>query len=131
MPSSYGEQYVPLLIQFGIALVIAAGLMGLSALLGKRVRNPSKDAPYECGILPEGSARDRFSVKFYLVAMLFIVFDVEAIFLFPWAVIYREIGLYGFLIMFLFLDLILWGLYYIYKKGVLDWALEKPGATSP
>lgn len=131
MPSSYAEQYLPILLQFLIAVLLAAGLLGASALLGRRVRNPSKDTPYECGIVPEGSARERFSVKFYLVAMLFIVFDIEAIFLFPWAVIYRELGLYGFLIMFLFIDLILWGLYYIYKKGVLDWALERPGAEAP
>ena len=127
MPTSYPELYFPVLLQILIALAVAGGLIGVSALLGKKVRNKIKDTPYECGITPTGSARERFSVKFYLVAMLFILFDIEAIFLYPWAVAYRELKLYGFLVMFLFIDLILWGLYYIYKKGVLDWALEKPG----
>jgi len=127
MPTSYPELYFPVLLQILIALAVAGGLIGVSALLGKKVRNKIKDTPYECGITPTGSARERFSVKFYLVAMLFIMFDIEAIFLYPWAVAYRELKLYGFLVMFLFIDLILWGLYYIYKKGVLDWALEKPG----
>jgi NADH-quinone oxidoreductase subunit A len=127
MPTSYHELYFPVLLQVFIALAVAGSLIGVSALLGKKVRNKVKDTPYECGITPTGSARERFSVKFYLVAMLFILFDIEAIFLYPWAVAYRELKLYGFLVMFLFIDLILWGLYYIYKKGVLDWALEKPG----
>ena len=73
---------------------------------------------------PVGSARDRFSVKFYLVAMVFILFDVEVVFLYPWATVYSDLGLYGFVIMFLFVDLVLWGFFYIWKKGVLDWSAE-------
>ena len=76
--------------------------------------------------MPEGSARESFSVKFYLVAMLFILFDIEAIFLYPWAVVYRGLGFYGFIVMLLFLDLVLWGFYYIWKKGVLNWAQDEP-----
>jgi NADH-quinone oxidoreductase subunit A len=78
--------------------------------------------PYECGITPVGNARERFSVKFYLVGMLFIVFDIEAIFLYPWAVVYRELKMFGFVEMLIFIVLILSGFYYIWKKGALDWS---------
>jgi NADH-quinone oxidoreductase subunit A len=94
----------------------------LSYLLGKRVRNKIKDTPYESGITPTGDARGRFSVKFYLVAMLFILFDIEAIFLYPWAVVYRELKMFGFIEMLVFVVLILSGFFYIWKKGALDWA---------
>jgi NADH-quinone oxidoreductase subunit A len=130
MPETPQELYFPVLVQIVIAVAVAAGMIGLSSILGRKVRNVIKDMPYESGIAPTGTARDRFSVKFYLVAMLFILFDIEAIFLFPWVVVYRDLGLYGFIIMFLFIDLVLWGLYYIYKKGVLDWALERPGSKT-
>src|SRR6202521_1405948 len=96
MPSSYNEVYFPVLLQGLIAMTIAGALLGISFLLGKKVRNRVKDMPYECGITPTGSARERFSVKFYLVGMLFILFDIEAIFLFPWAVVFRELKMFGF-----------------------------------
>ena len=107
-----------------LAAVIAGALVALSFLLGKRVRNKVKDQPYECGIAPTGDARERFSVKFYLVAMLFILFDIEAIFLYPWAVIYKtfENRIFAFSEMFLFIVLIVAGFFFIWKKGVLDWA---------
>ena len=122
MPATYPEQYFPILLQAVIAVVIACALVGLSYLLGHRVRNRVKDMPYECGIVPTGNARERFSVKFYLVAMLFILFDIEAIFLYPWAVVYRELKLFAFVEMFIFIVLILAGFFYIWKKGALDWA---------
>lgn len=125
MPNSYPQLYFPILLQAVIAVVIGAALVGLAFLLGKRVKNPVKGIPYECGITPVGSAKERFSVKFYLVAMLFILFDVEAIFLFPWAVVYRELKMFAFVEMFLFLVLILAGYFYIWKKGVLNWAEEE------
>ncbi len=90
MPTSFTEQYFPVFLQVLIAMAIAGGMIGASALLGHRVRNRVKDQPYECGIDPRGSARERFSVKFYLVAMIFILFDIETVFLYPWAVVYRE-----------------------------------------
>ena len=127
MPASYPETYFPIVLQMLIAVAIAAGMIGASILLGKRMRNSVKDSPYECGMIPVGTARQRFSVKFYLVAMIFILFDVEAVFLYPWVVVYSELKLYGFLVMFLFIDLILWGFFYIWKKGVLDWS---PGPQS-
>ncbi|HWQ56582.1 MAG TPA: NADH-quinone oxidoreductase subunit A [Bryobacteraceae bacterium] len=128
MPGSYSEIYFPVLVQALIAMAVAAGMIGASFLLGRRVRNRVKDMPYECGIAPTGNARERFSVKFYLVAMLFIVFDIEAIFLFPWAVVYRELKMFAFLEMAIFIILILAGFFYIWKKGALDWShQDRPG----
>ena len=105
-------------------MLLAAGLLTVSYLLGKRVKNRVKDMPYESGIVPTGDARQRFSVKFYLVAMLFILFDIEAIFLYPWAVVYRELLMPGFIEMLIFVILILSGFFYIWKKGALDWSGE-------
>lgn len=124
MPNSYSQLYFPVLVQIVIAMVIAAGLIGVSALLGKRAKSPQKDMPYESGMLPTGSARERFSVKFYLVAMVFILFDIEAIFLYPWAVVYRQLRLFGFFEMLVFVALVLVGFFYVWKKGALDWSQE-------
>jgi len=121
MPTSVIDSYFPLLIQVNLALVIGAALVALGVLLGKRLKNKVKDEAYECGITPVGTARERFSVKFYLVAMLFILVDIEAIFLYPWAVIFRELKMFAFVEMTLFIGLVLCGLFYVYKKGVLNW----------
>lgn len=126
MPTNYTELYFPILLQFVIAAVLAGTLVSLSFLLGKRARSPQKDMPYESGMIPVGDARERFSVKFYLVAMIFILFDIEAIFLYPWAVVYRELKLFAFFDMLLFVVLILSGFYFIWKKGALDWSAESP-----
>ncbi len=125
MPSSYAETYFPVLIQLLIAIAVAGGMIGLSALLGQHLRDAVKFSPYESGMKPVGSARERFSVKFYLVAMVFILFDVEAIFLYPWAVVYRELKLFGFFEMLLFILIVLCGYFYIWKKGVLDWSIDQ------
>ena len=122
MPKSYPELYFPVLIQALVAMALAAGLLTVSFVLGKRVRNKVKDIPYESGIVPTGDARQRFSVKFYLVAMLFILFDIEAIFLYPWVVVYRELLMFGFVEMLIFVVLILSGFFYIWKKGALEWS---------
>ena len=122
MPKSYTELYFPVLLQAMIAMGLAAGLLTASYLLGKKVRNRVKDMPYESGIVPTGDARQRFSVKFYLVGMLFILFDIEAIFLYPWVVVYRDLKMFGFIEMLVFMVLILSGFFYIWKKGALDWA---------
>ena len=95
--------------------------MVLSYLAGPRHPTPEKLAPYECGVNPIGTARERFSVKFYLVAMLFLLFDIEAVFLFPWAVVYRDLKLFGFVEMLLFILAILAGYIYVWKKGALEW----------
>src|SRR5438309_4675391 len=126
MPNSYTEMYFPVLVQAIVAMALAAGLLTVSYLLGKRVRNRVKDMPYESGIVPTGDARQRFSVKFYLVGMLFILFDIEAIFLYPWVVVYRELKMFAFIEMLIFVVLILSGFFYIWKKGALDWANADP-----
>jgi len=101
-------------------------LIGASTLLGKRGHSPLKDTPYESGMAPVGSARERFSVKFYLVGMIFILFDIEAAFLYPWAVIYREIsqgpwGMFLFGEMLVFIALLAVGYVYVWKKKAFDW----------
>ncbi|HUQ95608.1 MAG TPA: NADH-quinone oxidoreductase subunit A [Bryobacteraceae bacterium] len=125
MPTSYPELYFPILLQAVLGCLVAAALVGLAFAVGKRVKNRVKDLPYECGVDPVGSAKERFSVKFYLVAMVFILFDIEAIFLYPWVVVYRELKMFGFIEMLVFVVLILAGFFYIYKKGVLDWAEDE------
>jgi NADH-quinone oxidoreductase subunit A len=131
MPGSYAEFYFPVVLQVIIAMAIAAGMIGASAVLGHRVRNRVKDQPYECGIDPQGSTRERISVKFYLVAMIFILFDIETVFLYPWAVVYRQLKLFAFFEMFLFVTLILSGFFYIWKKGALAWSLEEMPRRKP
>jgi NADH-quinone oxidoreductase subunit A len=126
MPHSYSETYFPVLVQLVIAVTIAGALVTLSWLLGKRIKDRVKDSPYECGMVPTGTARERFSVKFYLVGIVFILFDIEAIFLYPWAVVYRELKLFAFFEMLLFIVLVLAGFFYIWKKGALDWSTEAP-----
>ena len=123
MPT-YPQTYFPVVVQVIIAIAVAAGLIGASTLLGKRARSPLKDTPYESGMAPVGSARERFSVKFYLVGMIFILFDIEAVFLFPWVVVFRELKLFGLAEMFVFIVLVLVGFFYVYKKGALEWGPE-------
>ena len=122
MPTSYTEVYFPVLLQVAIAMAVATLMLGLSYLLGKKVRDRVKDMPYESGIVPTGDARHRFSVKFYLVGMLFILFDIEAIFLYPWAVVYRQLKMFAFVEMLIFIVLIFCGFFFIWKKGALDWS---------
>ena len=124
--------YLPVLLQLLVAAGIGTGMIVLSAILGQRKYSRMKMQPYECGITPTGDAQHRFSVKFYLVAMLFILFDVEAIFLIPWAVVYRDLlkipgaGLFGFWEMMVYIGIVLVGFFYIWKKGVLDWNTPEP-----
>ena len=127
MPTTYPEIYFPIVVQIVIAFAVAAGLIAASTLLGKHGHSPLKDTPYESGMAPVGSARERFSVKFYLVGMLFILFDIEAIFLYPWAVIYRDalkdsasrdVVFFGVLS---FLAVLVLGYVYAIKKRAFDW----------
>src|SRR6476619_7227956 len=129
MPDNYFARYLPLLIHFLIAGALATGMVLLSWIIGYRRPTRAKLSPYECGMTPVGDARARFSVKFYLVAMLFILFDVEAVFLYPWAVILKELkamgqGLSALSEMFVYIAIVLVGFFYIWKKGVLDWGLS-------
>ena len=121
MPDNYFARYIPLLLQALFAAGLAIGMVVLSTLVGKHRFSRVKMQPYECGMNPTGSARERFSVKFYLVAMLFILFDVEAVFLYPWAIIFKELKMFGFWEMLVYIGIVLVGFFYIWKKGVLDW----------
>ena len=121
MPDNYFARYIPLLLQVIVGAVLATVMITLSHLLGKHKWTPAKNSPYECGIVPTGDAQQRFSVKFYMVAMLFILFDVEAVFLYPWAVIARQLMMFGFWEMIVYIGLVLVGFFYIWKKGMLDW----------
>jgi NADH-quinone oxidoreductase subunit A len=126
MPTTLTQIWFPVLLQVILSLVVSIALVALSFAVGKRLKNKVKDLPYECGIAPTGDARHRFSVKFYLVAMIFILFDIEAIFLYPWAVVFKQLKMFGFIEMLTFVILILAGFFFIWKKGVLDWAQVEP-----
>lgn len=116
------SEYVPVLFLLLCGLAVGLGLLTLSHWLGpKTERQLMHDSPYECGIVPTGNARQRFDVKFYLIAMLFILFDVEIVFLFPWAVLFRSLGGVGLAVMVEFLVILLVGYAYVWKKGALEW----------
>lgn len=113
--------YIPLLILFGVSVANAVGMAVASHVLNPRRPTPEKDMPYESGMIPLGDTRERFSVKFYMVAISFIVFDLETIFLVPWAVEMRSLGFAGFVPMLLFVIVLSLGLLYEWKKGGLEW----------
>ena len=134
MPTSPIEVYFPVLLQAIVGLVIGSVLVSVAWLLGYRgVRNKAKDTAYECGVEPTGTAEDSFTVRFYLVGMLFIVFDIEAVFLYPWVVVFRELKWLAFAEMFIFVAFIMAGFFYVWKKGVLNWAktVETTRAARP
>jgi NADH-quinone oxidoreductase subunit A len=118
------QTYFPLAVVFALAGILAATLVGLATLLGPRRPTAVKASPFECGSEPIGSAHDRFGVKFYLIAILFIVFDIEAVFIYPWAVLLRELGWSGYATMAVFAFTLVVGLAYVWKKGALDWQRE-------
>ncbi len=117
--------YYPLLLQVIVAAGFAVGALVFTALIGKRGRrSAAKDTAYECGMEPEGAPNPRFSVKFYLIAMLFILFDIEIVFLYPWAVVYREMIGQGWMVfgaMASFMTVLFAGFLYVWRKGALDW----------
>ena len=115
------REYIPVLLFLLVAIGFAAGTIGLSSIVVPLRRNAVKNATYECGVEPVGDARQRFSVKFYLVAVLFILFDIEVIFFLPWAVTFRSLGMFGFLEMLVFIGILLVGYVWIWKKGALEW----------
>ncbi len=121
MPAAPLAPYVPLGIVIALAAGMAIVLSFVSALVGPRRPSKIKAESFECGSEPIGSARERFGVKFYVVALLFIAFDVEAVFLYPWAVLFRELGWPGFVSMGVFVSTVVLGLVYVWKKGALDW----------
>jgi NADH-quinone oxidoreductase subunit A len=127
----YIWQYIPLVLQILVAVGLAAFMVTASFFLGKHKRSRTKLGAYECGMDPVGDARGRFSVKFYMVAMLFILFDVEAVFMLPWAVIYRRLPaitgskMFGFWEMLVYIGFVAVGLFYVWKKGILNWSNDK------
>ncbi|MFZ0878620.1 MAG: NADH-quinone oxidoreductase subunit A, partial [Candidatus Acidiferrales bacterium] len=113
MNGNYLDAYGSLLLMFLAAMGISGAILTLSSLVGRHKRNRAKDQPYECGIRPTGDAREPFSVQYYLVALVFILFDIEAIFLYPWALVYRDLRLFGFVEMLLYIIILLAGYIYL------------------
>ena len=113
--------FLPILIMLAIAILFAVFTIIASNFLGKKTYEVGKLRPYECGIEPTGNAQLRFDVKFYLVAIFFLLFDIEALFLFPWAVVFSKLRLFGFIEMFMFIVILVIGLLYVWKKGALRW----------
>ncbi len=121
MLSDIAFEYWPILVFFGLAFVVAAVAVGLSFLLAKQKPYPDKESAYECGFPAFSDARSKFDVRFYLVSILFIIFDLEVAFLFPWAIALGDIGILGFWSMMLFLAVLTVGFIYEWKKGALEW----------
>lgn len=115
------QDYFGFIVMLMVSGGTVAAMFGLHHWLGPRVSNRVHDAPFECGNEPKRIVRGRFSVKFFLVALLFVLFDIELVFLFPWAVVYKELGLFGFVEMFVFLLVVVAGLFYSVKRGALEW----------
>ena len=132
MPENALNDYVPVLMLLIFCVSFAAVNLLASWALGKRARtNPDKDQAFECGMEPFYTGRRRFSVKFYVVAMLFILFDVEVVFLYPWAIKYKSLGLFAFVEMVVFLGVLFLGWFYVVRKGALDWSNEpRSGSAS-
>ncbi len=115
------ENYLPILIFIVVGVVVGGAMMALGFLLGPRRPDTAKLSPYECGFEAFEDSRMKFDVRYYLVAILFIIFDLEIAFLFPWAIVLKEIGMFGFLAMMLFLGILVIGFIYEWKKGALQW----------
>lgn len=115
------ELYLPVMVVIAIAFAFAVGSVVFSRLVGVKRHTELKLSPYECGVPPVGDANDRFSVKFYLVAVAFIVFDVEVAFLYPYAVVFKQLGWYGAAVMGIFIFILIVGFIYDWKKGALEW----------
>jgi NADH-quinone oxidoreductase subunit A len=113
--------YFPVLVLFALAAVVVLALLLIAQKLGPKSINPAKAEPFESGNPHKGDARIRFSVQFYLVAMLFLIFDLEVVFLYPWAIYFRSLGLFGLVEMGIFLGMLVIGFVYVWKKGALEW----------
>jgi NADH-quinone oxidoreductase subunit A len=119
------EGFLPILIMIGLGVGFAAGNVFLSQFVGPKKPTPEKLAAYECGMPPVGDARERQSVKFYLVAMIFLLFDIEVAFLYPWAIAFRELGVVAYWQIVTFFGLLLTGYIYVWRKGAFDWSRER------
>lgn len=124
MGNSLLNSYIPVLVMGVFAVVLVTAFIALSWVLGPKRPTPQKLMPYECGVTPIGSARERFPIKFYLIAMLFIVFDIETVFLYPWAVTYRSshgLILFNLVEMLVFVAILFVGYFYVWKRGAFEW----------
>jgi NADH-quinone oxidoreductase subunit A len=120
------EQYLPIFLLLVLGIIFAVGSFAASALLGPTKRpTAAKTAPYECGIVPDNEPPQRFPVRFYLVAMIFIIFDIEIVFLYPWAVIFREIRVFGFVEVLVFAVVVFAAFLYLISNGALNWGPSK------
>ena len=113
--------YLPILLLVVVAVLFGLVSLTMSSLIGPKKFSAVKMSPYECGCEPVGTARERFSIKFYMIAMLFILFDIEAVFLYPWAILYKKLGLFGLVEMGVFIVILFVGYIYVWKKGALEW----------
>lgn len=117
-------EYIPVLLMLGAATLVALAILALMAIVPPKAKNPRKNQPFECGVPPLGDARQRMSIRFYLVAILFMLFDVECVFFFPWAVVYKKyLSINSFILfeMGVFVAIVLIGYFYVLRKGALEW----------
>jgi len=119
------EGFLPILIMIALGIGFAAGNVFLSQFVGPSKPSPEKSAQYECGMPPVGDARQRQSIKFYLVAMIFLLFDIEVAFLYPWAIAFRDLGIIGYWQIVTFFLLLVTGYIYVWRKGVFDWSGDR------
>ena len=122
MNDSILNGYIPVFLFIGLAIAFPIVTLFVAKLIRPHTGGVGKLAPYECGVEPESDARQRYAIRYYLVAILFVIFDVETVFLFPWAIIYKKLALFGLVEMLVFLGILIVGYVWIIKKGALDWA---------
>ena len=122
MENSILTGYIPIFLFMGLAFLFPIVTLMIARLVRPQTGGAGKLAPYECGVDPESDARQRYAIRYYVVAILFVIFDVETIFLFQWAIIYNQLALFGLIEMFVFLGILIVGYVWIIKKGALDWA---------
>jgi NADH-quinone oxidoreductase subunit A len=122
MNNSVLAGYLPIFLFMGLAFLFPVVTLLVARLVRPQTGGQGKLSPYECGVDPDSDARQRYAIRYYVVAILFVIFDVETIFLFPWAIIYRQLALFGLLEMLVFLGILIVGYVWIIKKGALDWA---------
>jgi NADH-quinone oxidoreductase subunit A len=115
------NEYVPVVIMLFLAAATAVGMLVATTMIGPKHKFAGKMEPFECGESPIVSPKQRFSVKFYLVALFFVIFDIEAVFVYPWAVLFKELGMFGFIEMMIFIFILAIGLIYVWRRGALEW----------
>jgi NADH-quinone oxidoreductase subunit A len=115
------SEYIPILLMLLLAAATSVVILVATTLIGPKKKFPEKMQPFECGETPLVSPKLRFSVKFYLIALFFVIFDIEAVFLYPWAVLFKDMGMFGFIEMMIFIAVLAVGLIYVWKRGALEW----------